>query len=178
MELWVITLVVAGAGAVGGLGAALVSEDKGFRLPAKFVDPANPSSKVWRPGWIGLIFIGALAAVVSWGLYGDLAQQDFFGGGGPNVGDDPAEEEDEGGNHGITLSALVGAVLVGMGGSKFLSTQVDKKLLENTATAAAAAAGSSDQANPTDVTAIKQAIDDNRPAVALQTARRIQPPAQ
>ena len=134
MSAWWLMLFVAIAVALGGVLAALVSEDKGFIRPTK-VTEANGT--VYRPGFIGLILVGATAAALSWSLYGPLADATVIGGPEPAVGQVSADND-----YGLTLSALGSAVLVGMGGSKWLSSEVDKALLKQTATTAAQQDGS------------------------------------
>lgn len=126
MEFWQVLLVVAAAGAIGGVVAALLSEDRGFALPTKVTEATGT---IIRPGFVGLIMIGAAAAALSWSLYGPFADKPVIGG--------PQTEVPEAGNFGITPAALAGAVLVGTSGSKWLASQVDKALLKQAATAAA-----------------------------------------
>ena len=132
MSAWVLLLFVAIAGALGGAFASLSSEDKGFVWPRKVTES---SKTVWRPGWIGLVLVGALAAGVSYALYGPIAGVNAIGGPDPTEGTPDNQ-------FGITFGALFAALLVGMGGSKYLASQVDKVLLQETA--AKAASGQSD----------------------------------
>ena len=130
MPIWPLLLIVCAAGAVGGLINALIS-DNGFALPrTEKVD----SMSVVRPGFIGNIVIGAVASGVSWGLYGPLSLVQIL----PTIGN-PTQVA-------MTLSALVGAVLVGVGGARWLTNEVDKKLLKATASEAAASEPSSEMA--------------------------------
>jgi hypothetical protein len=124
VTVWLIGVIVAAAGGIGGMIAAVLSEDKGFVRPTKVT---AATGTVYRPGWTGLILTGASAALVSWGLYG--------------------------------------AVLVGTGGSKWISSQVDKTLLQQAAGAAALA----DPATPAEA----QTIATGTPLQALDTAKRI-----
>jgi hypothetical protein len=127
MYAWEAGMVVATAGAVGGVVSAFLSEDRGFALPKTV--PLNGST-VLRPGFLGHIVVGAIAAFMSWGLYGPLTDQVLFGA-NPD-GSPPADR------YGITAAAMAAAVGVGVGGAKWLSNYVDKKLLHATATVAAA----------------------------------------
>lgn len=138
MTAWEITGLVAVAGALGGVIAAILSEDRGFVLPKK-VDADG--STILRPGFVGLVVAGAVAAALSFALYGPLASATVFGGPDKAPGDDSSD------NYGITLAALGGAVLVGAGGSKWLSTQVDKVTVQ--AAASIAAGKNPDQAKAT-----------------------------
>ena len=129
--MWRLLFYVALAGAVGGVVNALIT-DKGFFLPSKeHVD----SITIYRPGWIGNVVIGAIAAAVSWGLYGPLAA--YYIAGTPealktNTAPDKV---------GLALASLVGAVLIGVGGARWLTNEVDKSLLKAAASKAAGAQG-------------------------------------
>jgi hypothetical protein len=65
----IVTLVVAGA--VGGLVNALLSTE-GFVL--WHVQILADGNRVWRPGFLGNVFVGSVSAFVLGGLYGPLAQ--------------------------------------------------------------------------------------------------------
>ena len=132
MEFWMILIVVIVAGAVGGIVNALMS-DNGFVLP-KSAD--TDDGRIVRPGFLGNILIGGVAAGISWGLYGPFAAYPLLGG-AADANADPVQ---------LTLSALVGAVLVGVGGARWLTNEVDKTLLRAAASQAAAGAADSETA--------------------------------
>ena len=114
-------MVICGAGAVGGAIHALLS-DNGFALPSL----ADEEGVRIYPDYLGNVIIGAVAAGTSWGLYGSLATLVILG--TPTEGSpDPT----------LTMSALAGAVLVGVGGARWLTNEVDKKLLSAAAANAA-----------------------------------------
>jgi hypothetical protein len=140
MSVFGLLAVVAGAGGVGGVVAALLSDDKGFWYPQKVKEATGV---IFRPGFLGLILVGAAAAALSFALYGPLASETVVG--GPESVDD-AIAQDDGEDFGLTLAALGGAFLVGMGGSKWLSSQVDSKLLKDAASTAAAKDGAEEDA--------------------------------
>lgn len=119
-----IILIICIAGAVGGLVNALLS-DNGFLMP-KWDDESK--QRIWQPGMIGNIIIGAVAAFISWGLYGPLASYVVL-----STKSTPESESPS-----LTLSALVGAVLIGVGGARWLTNEVDKSLLQKAATKLAA----------------------------------------
>lgn len=121
IPLWLLLVIVCAAGAVGGLINALLS-DNGFLLPCK--QEVNQAF-ILRPGFLGNMVIGMVAAAISWGLYGPLSTMPIFSA-LPAV-------------HGLTLSALVGATLVGIGGARWVTNEIDKKLLTAAASKAAAA---------------------------------------
>jgi hypothetical protein len=149
MSLWWILLVVCVAGAVGGVVNALMS-DNGFVLP-------KTADGIERPGYLGNVLIGAVAAGISWGMYGPFAQRYILG--GPPQ---PATPEQA---PGLLVVTLVGAVLVGVGGARVLTNEVDKKLLK---AAASEAAG----AKPADDSTAKKILMAT-PAQALDIAKSL-----
>ena len=82
----------------------------------------------------GRVFVGAVAAVVSWGLYGPLSSYYIAVANGAVQASASKEPV------GLTLATLVGAVLIGIGGARWLTAAVDEKLLR-----AAGAAGRMDR---------------------------------
>lgn len=133
MTFWLILGVVFVAGGVGGVINALMS-DNGFVLP-KSADTND--GRIVRPGFLGNILIGGLAAVISWGLYGPFAASRLIGD-SVTTNSEPVF---------LTLSALVGAALVGVGGARWLTNEVDKTLLRVAASQAAAGQADSDKAS-------------------------------
>ena len=104
------------AGAFGGLVNTLL-KGEGLPMPGWKVG-------VFCPGFLGDIIIGAAASSVSWGLYG--------AGSGLNVA-----EKTERQIVSLTISALSGAFLVGIGGARWLSAEVNKQIAQkNTGIAA------------------------------------------
>jgi hypothetical protein len=102
----VVAILAAGAG--GGLVNSLLTHN-GFVLP-EIVDLGG--AKTVRPGFLGNLLIGSVAALISWGL--NLK-------GLVSVGE-------------LEVQQLVGALLVGVAGSRWLTNEVDKSLLKATAT--------------------------------------------
>lgn len=119
MNPWLCALLITVAGAIGGVVNALLS-DNGFALPRR-------ESGVWCPGAISNILIGAFAAFSSWSFYGSGAAIDLALRG-------------ESARTGISLrfSALAGAFLVGVAGAKWITNEVDKRLLKESIRVAAA----------------------------------------
>jgi hypothetical protein len=152
--------IVAALGAVGGVVNALTS-DNGFALPRR---ETTAEVSILRPGFIGNIFLGAVAAVIFWGLYGPFAEVNV-------VGADPRENQevagatagggDEDDDYGETLAGLIGAVVIGAGGARVITSEVDKKLLRATAVEATGKSADSEAA-----TAVGMAT----PAAALKLA--------
>src|SRR2546430_16426030 len=66
MTIWQIILLIAGCGAVGGIVNCAISGE--FNYP-RF----DAAAKVWRPGWIGNVLVGAVESVVEWGIFGPRA---------------------------------------------------------------------------------------------------------
>lgn len=122
MSIWLIILYICLAGAVGGVVNALVNRS-GVELP-KFMKIDGVT--VYRPGLLGNMLVSAAAAVVSWGLYGPLSTF-IIGGNVPNQ--QPPS---------LTVSALVGALLVGAAGAKWFTSEIDKETWRATAVKATA----------------------------------------
>ncbi len=104
-------LLVAGSGALGGVVNAALS-DNGFILPRL---EEHEHGYVIRPGAVGNLLTGAVSAAISWGLYGPLNASSIGSAAAPGTG--------------LTLSAFVGALIVGAGGARWLTNEVDKRLL-------------------------------------------------
>lgn len=111
------------AGSVGGLINALTTDNR-FGLP--MVERADPSHTL-RPGLLGNALVGGIAAIVSWGLYGPFSATYLVGGPLPAM------------QPGLTHAGAGGAVLVGIAGARWLTSEVDKKLLRMAGVKAAAA---------------------------------------
>ncbi len=117
MSVGFCLFIICSSGAVGGVVNALLS-DNGFLMPRK---EAVGNSSIIRPGFLGNLLIGAVAAGISWGLYGPFASEALTALVKP------------------TLSALVGAALVGVAGARWLTNEVDKTMLRAAASKAASA---------------------------------------
>jgi hypothetical protein len=133
----------------GGVGGALNGwQINFFRSDLNTLDPAieqvqDPNKKaavreaIAKPKtekWGSVLFnvaSGALAAAVSWSAYGPYALENVFGGAASKA---PA--------YGLTLTALATAVVIGIGGSRWLTNERDKTLLKQAADDAAVTADS------------------------------------
>jgi hypothetical protein len=110
MNPWICVLLVTSAGAIGGLLNAYRT-DNGFVLPTRI-------KGVWCPGVLWNVFVGGVSAVTSWALYGSGASI--------NLATTQREEIS------LKLGALAGALIVGMAGSRWLTSEVDKSLMRQT----------------------------------------------
>ncbi len=119
--MWTLLFYVFLAGALGGLVNALLS-DNGFILPKKVT-----GTGIYQPGGVSNVLLGGVAAVLSWGLYGPLAS--YLIGGTTEALATGAPPPDR---LGITLTGLAGAVVVGIGGARWLTNEVDKRLQRST----------------------------------------------
>jgi hypothetical protein len=108
MNAWYCVSLISLAGAVGGVINALLS-DNGFIFP-------KYRRGVWCPGVLANVLIGAVAALISWALYGS--------GAGVELGETTRAEIS------LKLPALAGALLVGVAGAKWLTSEADKGLLK------------------------------------------------
>ena len=124
--MWKILLTVFVGGAIGGLLNALLS-GAGFILP-RFAVVAG--SKVLAPGFIGNVLIDAVAAFISYGLYGPVSSMAIVGGGQSQHGAPSASAQ-------LTLAALAGAILVGFSGGRWMTAEADKQFNHGTAVAIA-----------------------------------------
>lgn len=100
MTIWSLLILIAVLGAVGGFANCLITGE--FVLPKYDND-----NKIWRPGWVGNILVGAIAAVVVGGMYGPLSQVVING----------AQQVIPQ----LTIAQLVGAIVVGLGGGNILT---------------------------------------------------------
>ena len=124
MDPWWALALMAAMGVVGGLANAYMAEGV-LKLPRRAT--AADGQQILIPGSVGNMGIGALAAALSWGLYGPAATQLVIG---AQVG--PRRID-------ITFAALMGGILVGISGARWLSSEVDKKIQRSNIAALAAA---------------------------------------
>jgi len=110
MNPWQCLALIATAGALGGLVNALLTD--------RHLAPPKIIKGIWCPGSTAHILFGIAAAVAPWSLYGSGA------------GVDLAKQASERAEISLTLSALTGAFLVGVGGAKWITHEVDKNLLK------------------------------------------------
>ncbi len=97
-------------GAFGGFTICLLRGSRSFW-------PRYHRKRIWQPGWSGSVFLGAVAAVVMWGIYGPAASYDVLDAEGP-----PPR---------LAVVQLLLALVVGMGGSHFLTLEVQKQILRS-----------------------------------------------
>lgn len=110
MNAWYCVTLISSAGAVGGVINAMLSGHSRVILPTY-------RSGVWCPGVIANVLIGAVAALTSWALYGS--------GAGVELGQTTLRAEIS-----LKLPALAGALLVGIAGAKWLTSESDRGLLK------------------------------------------------
>jgi hypothetical protein len=108
MNPWICALLITLAGAVGGVVNAFLT-DNGFVKP-RFIH------NIWCPGVISNVLIGAFSAFSSWAFYGSGASVELT-------------QLNERTAISLRFSALAGAFLVGVAGSRWLTNEVDKRLL-------------------------------------------------
>jgi hypothetical protein len=124
MSIWFLLGMVFIAGAVGGIINSLIN-DKGLLLPRRM--ERGDGTYIFLPGFVGNMLTGAVAASVSWLLYGPLSQALIGAASGTAV---------------MAIATLGGAVLIGIVGSAWLTNAVDKNLFQAAASQAAAASPS------------------------------------
>lgn len=98
----------------GGLGGLLNAYLAQSGFVKWSVDTSQDGKKILNPGWLGNVFVGAVGAFVMWALYSVPSMPD--------------------GQDALTLKGflpqLAGAILVGVGGSRILTNEVDKRYLD------------------------------------------------
>jgi hypothetical protein len=120
--MWKILLIVSGAGALGGLLNALMG-GAGFILPRLTV---VGGLHVLAPGFIGNVLAGAVAALISFGLYGPFSTMPILNTGQSSPGATPLPAQ-------LTLATLAGAALIGYSGSRWITAEADKQFNHGTA---------------------------------------------
>ncbi|GAC1404154.1 MAG: hypothetical protein NVSMB49_22430 [Ktedonobacteraceae bacterium] len=111
MSIWVVIGIVCLAGAIGGLVNSFSSDD-GPKIPTN-------EAGIFLPGFISHVFLGAVAAGLSWALYGPASQATVA-----VIGSPPAQAAP---TYSLTLAALAGAVFVGIGGANWIANEVNKR---------------------------------------------------
>jgi hypothetical protein len=106
MTTWDCIWRVSTFGAIGGLVAC-------FHKDSVFLPKFNKTSKVWTPGSVGTILVGAFAAFLIWCLYGSAASFD--------IGTIPKEHSIS-----LTFRELGNSSLVGFIGGKVLTLLAQK----------------------------------------------------
>jgi hypothetical protein len=108
MNIYQVAGLVGTFGAAGGVvNCTLIGARKFF--------PGYDGEKLWHPGWAGSLFLGGVAAVLIWGIYGSSASFDL-------LGTVPFEGH-------LTVAQLLTSVVVGMGGSRILTLEAQKLIL-------------------------------------------------
>jgi hypothetical protein len=82
--------------------------------------PHRQAGNLYSPGWIGNVVIGAVAALVLWGLYGPMAKVVLIGESATAI------------HVSMTFADVAGAILTGIGGARILSNEVEKKAMART----------------------------------------------
>ena len=149
--VWIALGIISVAGALGGLVNALMT-DNGFFLPC---EQRSNDSIILRPGFVGNMLIGVVSALTSWGLYSSFGSVELL---------QPLPSSAN-----FTLASVIGALLVGMGGARWLTNEVDKRMLRVAVTEAANAPASTGSA---------QQMVAASPAKILDIAQQLQQPAQ
>ncbi len=119
MSIWPPLGIVALAGLLGGLINAILT-DHGFSLPG-YVDKDRT---IWRTGFLGNVVVGVTAAVASWGLYGPASGYVIY------------PQTVNRGPYTLTLTGVFTSLIIAIGGARWLTSEVDKRLLRATAVAA------------------------------------------
>ncbi len=116
MPVWVVIISIGTAGAIGGVLNALLTNEG---LILWQMEKLSTGERIWKPGFVGNVVIGIVTAVVLAGLYSPLGSV-ALGGAGPS------------GTATLTIGALAGALLSGVGGARLLTSEVQKRYEEVT----------------------------------------------
>ncbi|HEX7680232.1 MAG TPA: hypothetical protein VF713_19025 [Thermoanaerobaculia bacterium] len=111
-QIIIAGVVVLFCGGIGGFVNALLAGD--LHLPHP--EPGN----LYSTGWIGNVVIGAIAALVFWGLYGPAAKVALIG---QSSAATPVA---------FTIAEIAGSLVTGIGGGRILSSEVEKKAMTKT----------------------------------------------
>lgn len=107
--IWIIAGLVFIAGCIGGFVNSAVAGE--FKLPYR-----DNEARVYRPGWIGTVVIGGVAAAASWGIYGPVAQVAMLG---TSAASEPV----------LRVAEFFGAVVLGFGGGRWFTAELDRVIL-------------------------------------------------
>jgi hypothetical protein len=173
--MWRVLLAVTGAGALGGVLNALVA-GTGLVFPHFLTAEGG---RILVPGFAGTIVVGALAALVSFGLYGPFAAMELVRGSGP-------EERPPVPAARFTVAAFAGAILVGFAGGRWITAEADKQLNHATAVqvtqaaerlaAKASPAPAAAALSPTPFRELLQSLQTDSPLQAFNKAAQLGTP--
>lgn len=133
-RIWIVVLIICVVGALGGAVNALMT-DNGFVLP-------KTQEGIWRAGIVGNVIVSAVAALISWGITGQIATIVLFQIVTPETQSPAAAAP----IILLTVGSLMNALLVGIAGARWLTNEIDKKLLQKAASDAKATPPNSDAA--------------------------------
>jgi hypothetical protein len=114
-NLQVIGLIVL-MGGLGSLVSAFVG-DSGWHLPML-------DNGIFRPGYLGNMLVGALAALASWGMQKATVL----------IGSSPGQLS-------FSTADMANAIVIGFGGASWFKSQLEKVILQKTAVVAASKQG-------------------------------------
>ena len=106
MTIVLLIVLVAAVGALGGITNCAIAGE--FVLPRR-----DPATGIWRPGWVGNVLVGAVAAIFVWGMNGPQALYDLFSTETQSI-------------H-FTVAQLVSSIAVGLGGGNILTQAAQKQ---------------------------------------------------
>src|SRR5438552_3003303 len=119
MNQLIVISAIAACGMIGGFVNVFIG-DSGLHLP-------RMENGFWQPGYLGVVFLGMVAALASWASLNSLV---LFGSGAQSLA--------------LSTGDVANAIMVGFGSAKWWKSESEKDVLQKTA---AVAAGK--QPNPT-----------------------------
>jgi len=113
MNIFHLICIVGLLGALGGITNCLIAGE--LVLPQ-----FDKTTGVWRPGWIGNVLVGLVAALVVWGANGPFASFDIL------------RDLSQNADLNFTVANLVSSIVVGLGGGNILTQYAQKKAMRTT----------------------------------------------
>jgi hypothetical protein len=119
MNIWIaiVVLVVLVGGALGGVVNALMT-DNSFVLP-------KPEDGIWRAGIIGNVIVSAVAGLIAWGSVSPVAGVIIC-----SISACEIKPADEKNLTLLTVGTLMTSILVGIAGARWLTSEIDKKIMQ------------------------------------------------
>ena len=125
--VWEIMGVVLLAGAAGGFVNVFIG-DSGLHLP-------TIENGIFRPGFLGVIFVGMMAAFASWA---SLKSIPILGAGAGTGAPSPMS---------LSTSDLANGLLIGFGGARWFKSEIETQIFRKTASIAASKQADAQAAN-------------------------------
>jgi hypothetical protein len=144
MAVWIAVMIL---GAIGGLANATAS-DGGLLVP-KIETVAG--ARILKLGFLINVFLGLIAALLAFGLYGPFSQTVAFGSSSSVSGPNASASA-------VTWAQLLASFFVGWSGSGWITNEAKKRTLKNSVGGQPAAGLEGGAAMPQDVQKVINAL--------------------